>query len=174
MTSGVQSISWGKRLTEEDDEDLVSTTTTMVDNELTYVVSPGQEAKLAATKWLSNVLCIIYSRSSEGSQENISIRFISHPRFSQAGPIGYLLSVESPPEGPGLVTDTLTNPHPWPALRRYFEPEPSEPELGDVYTPAHTWEVLFSLEMEFRTVDLPRLRPKITLDPFVLAEGDDE
>jgi hypothetical protein len=145
-------------------------------NELTYIYTgnPTQEAKPAATKWSGNVLCIVYSPSSEGPWENIAIRFISHPRFPRVGPIGYLLSVEFPPEQSGIATDALTNPHPRPTLRRYFEPELSEPEVGDVYSPAHDREVLFSLEMEFRTADLPRLRAQITLDPLVLAEEEDE
>jgi hypothetical protein len=75
---------------------------------------------------------------------------------------------QSEPEGAPEIRAVLSTPTLVP------HPEPDPRIWRGVFSPSYHFEVLFSQQVEVRTAELPRWRPRITIDRRTLARGDDE
>jgi len=71
-------------------------------------------------------------------------------------------------EGNPEIKAKLSQPSLW------QHPEPDSSVWRGVFSPLYHPKVLFSEQIEVRTADLPRWKPRITIDRRTLMRGDDE
>jgi len=71
-------------------------------------------------------------------------------------------------EGNPEIKAKLSQPGLW------QHPEPDSSVWRGVFSPLYHPKVLFSRQIEVRTADLPRWKPRITIDRRTLTRGDDE
>src|SRR5712691_3532575 len=94
------------------------------------------------------------------------------PRNGEQGPplvvLVYYGTLEGGLEGNPEITAKLSQPGLW------QHPEPDSSVWRGVFSPLYHPKVLFSEQIEVRTADLPRWKPRITIDGRTLMRGDDE
>jgi hypothetical protein len=57
---------------------------------------------------------------------------------------------------------------------RWPDPEEESAVWRGVFSPAYRWELLFSQRIEIQTAQLPRLKPRVTLDDRMLSREEDD
>jgi hypothetical protein len=171
MTSSGCAVAWRGRLADKTDKGLLSTSTTMGDKDLMDMDASSREEVPSTKHDFHNTF------TPHDTWLRLPEHFwMRHPRHRQLLCITEAsgrLSIKFPPEEEGFIADPLISPSLWLTLFPSSESEPTELDEGGVYSPPHKRKVLFSFEMEFRTADLPRLKPSMIVDPLIFFEDDD-
>jgi len=94
------------------------------------------------------------------------------PRNGEQGPpllvLAYYETLEGGLQGNPEIKAKLSRSDLW------QHPEPDSSVWRGVFSPLYHPKVLFSEQLEVRTADLPRWKPRIIIDRRTLTRGDDE